>query len=70
MVSADWFNSLTEEQQNWLVETAQEAGEYNNQVLQEAEQEYLQLMVDEGVTVVDPSEEVLEGFRGKSSSIL
>ena len=68
VVSADWFNSLTEEQQNWLVETAQEAGEYNNQVLQEAEQEYLQLMVDEGVTVVDPSEEVLEGFREKAAS--
>lgn len=67
VVSADWFNSLTEEQQNWLVETAQEAGEYNNQVLQEAEQEYLQLMVDEGVTVVDPSEEVLEGFREKAA---
>lgn len=34
----------------------------------EAEQEYLQLMVDEGVTVVDPSEEVLEGFREKAAS--
>ena len=67
VVSADWFNSLTEEQQNWLVETAQEAGEYNNQVLQEAEQEYLQLMIDEGVTVVEPSEEVLEGFREKAA---
>ena len=27
VVSADWFNSLTEEQQNWLLETATEAGE-------------------------------------------
>lgn len=66
VVSADWFNSLTQEQQNWLVETAQEAGEYNNEVLQEAETEYLQKMKDEGVTVVDPSEEVLDGFREKA----
>ena len=68
VVSADWFNSLTEEQQNWLVETAQEAGEYNNDVLQEAEKDYLQKMVDEGVTVVDPSEEVLDGFREKAAA--
>ena len=34
VVSADWFNSLTEEQQTWLLETASEAGEYNNEVQQ------------------------------------
>ena len=31
VVSADWFNSLPEEQQTWLLETAEEAGEYNNE---------------------------------------
>ena len=66
VVSADWFNSLTEEQQNWLVETADEAGEYNNEVQQAAEADYLEKMKAEGVTVVDPSEEVLEGFKEKS----
>lgn len=68
VVSADWFNSLTEEQQGWLLETAQEAGEYNNEVQQAADKEYLQMMVDEGVTVVDPSEEVLAGFKEKAQA--
>lgn len=64
--SADWFNSLTAEQQQWLIETAEEAGEYNNTVQAEADQEYLQLMKDEGVTVVEPSEEVLNAFKEKA----
>lgn len=66
VVSADWFNSLTEEQQTWLVESAEEAGVYNNEVQQAMEADYLQKMIDEGVTVVDPSEEVLAGFKEKS----
>lgn len=66
VVSADWFNSLTEEQQNWLLETATEAGEYNNEVQQAAEADYLQKMKDEGVTVVEPSAEVLAGFKEKA----
>ena len=66
--SADWFNSLTEEQQGWLLESCKEAGEYNNEVQQAQEQEYLQMMIDEGVTVVEPSEEVLDGFREKAQA--
>ena len=66
--SADWFNSLTAEQQQWLVETVEEAGEYNNQVQEAADKEYLQLMKDEGVTVVEPSEEVLKGFKEKAQA--
>ena len=68
VVSADWFNSLPEEQQTWLLETAEEAGEYNNEVQQAADAEYLQKMKDEGVTVVEPSEEVLAGFKEKAQS--
>lgn len=64
--SADWFNSLTAEQQQWLVETAEEAGEYNNEVQATADEEYLQKMKDEGVTVVDPSDEVLKAFKEKA----
>ena len=45
VVSADWFNSLPEEQQTWLLETAEEAGEYNNEVQQAADAEYLQKML-------------------------
>ena len=66
VVSADWFNSLPEEQQTWLLETAEEAGEYNNEVQQAADAEYLQKMKDEGVTVVEPSEDVLAGFKEKA----
>ncbi len=66
--SADWFNALTEEQQNWLIETGEEAGFYNNEVLDKQEADYLQLMKDEGVTVVEPTEEVLDGFREKAQS--
>lgn len=66
--SNDWFTSLTEEQQNLLLETGKEAGLYNNEVQAASEQDYLQMMIDEGVTVVDPSEEVLEGFRTKAAA--
>jgi len=64
--SADWFDSLTDEQQQWLVETAQEAGEYNNVILEESEADYLQKMIDEGVTVIEPSDEVLAEFKEKA----
>lgn len=66
--SADWFNSLTEQQQQWLVETAEEAGAYNNEVQMKADKEYLELMKQEGVTVVEPSEEVLAAFKEKSKA--
>ncbi len=66
VVSADWFNSLTEEQQKWLIETAEEAGEANNEALEGIEAEDLQKMKDEGVAVVEPSEEVLQAFREKA----
>ena len=68
VVSADWFNGLTAEQQQWLIETAEEAGEVNNATLDEQEADYLQKMKDEGVTVVEPTEEVLNGFREKSKA--
>ena len=66
--SADWFNSLTPEQQELLISTGKEAGEYNNEVQAASEAEYLQKMKDEGVTVVEPTEEVLEGFRTKAQA--
>ncbi|MCD8364078.1 MAG: C4-dicarboxylate TRAP transporter substrate-binding protein [Lachnospiraceae bacterium] len=69
VMSTDVFNSLTEEQQELLISTGEEAGLYNNTLLEESEDEYLQLMIDEGVTVVEPSEEVLEGFKEKAEAI-
>ena len=62
-----WFESLTEEQQKALVETGYEAGVFNNELQSKAEEHYMNLLKDEGVTVVIPSEEVLAGFRAKAA---
>jgi tripartite ATP-independent transporter DctP family solute receptor len=61
-----FFDSLTEEQQELLISTGEEAGIYNNQLVEEAEQGYLEEMIAEGVNVVEPSEEVLAGFKEKA----
>lgn len=66
--SADWYNSLTPEQQTALTETCKAAGEYNNQLVMEADSDYLQKMKDAGVEVVDPSDEVLAGFKAKAQA--
>ena len=64
--SSMWFDGLTPEQQEALIETGKEAGVYNNELQAEADEYYKGLMIDEGVTVVEPTEEVLEGFREKA----
>lgn len=61
--SADFFNSLTKEQQDLLVSTGEEAGLYNNGLQEDAEVEYLQQMKDEGVTVTELTEETKEEFQ-------
>lgn len=66
--SADWYNSLTPEQQTALTETCEKAAEYNNGLVAEADGDYLQKMKDAGVTVVDPSEDVMAGFRSKAQA--
>lgn len=63
--SEDWFNGLTEEQQELLVSTAKEAGLYNNEIQEIADKDYLDKMKEEGVTVVEPSEEVIAAFKEK-----
>lgn len=68
VMSADLFNSLTPEQQELLVSTGKEAGIYNNELVDASNNEYLQMMVDEGVTVVEPTEEVMAGFREKAAA--
>ena len=66
--SSMWFDSLTPEQQEALIETGKEAGVYNNELQAQADEYYKGLMIDEGVTVVEPTEEVLEGFREKAKA--
>lgn len=64
--SNDWFNSLTSEQQNILVSCAKEAGVYNNKLQSAADDEYKQKFIDEGCTIVEPTKEVLDGFKEKA----
>lgn len=61
--SADFFNSLTKEQQDLLVSTGEEAGLYNNGLQADAEAEYLQQMKDQGVTVTDLTEKTKAQFK-------
>ena len=58
-----FFNTLTPEQQKLLIETCEEAGLYNNEQQAASEKEVLEKFRSEGVTVVEPSEAVLQGFR-------
>ena len=68
VISNDVWESLTPEQQELLVSTGEEAGVYNNQLVDEMNEEYLNMMKDEGVEVVEPTEEVMEGFRAAAQS--
>lgn len=68
VMSADLFNSLTPEQQELLVSTGEEAGLYNNELVDASEQEYLQMMKDEGVTVTELTDETLAGFKEKAQA--
>lgn len=47
------WDSLTEEQQGWIMEAAQYAGEYNKQISQEKEDEVLAQLKEEGCNVVE-----------------
>lgn len=63
VVGSDFFNSLTADQQKLLVETAEEAGLKNNDFQAEAEKEVLDKLIEEGVTVYEPTSEEKEAFR-------
>ena len=58
-----FFDSLTEEQQQWLIESGNQAGIYNNELQENADAEYLQKLIDAGVTVKELTTEEKEKFR-------
>lgn len=66
--SEDFWKSLTPEQQAILQESGEEAGVYNNALQKESEKEVLEKFRQEGVTIVDPSDEVLNGFRERAKA--
>ena len=53
VIGSEFYNSLTEQQQQWLVETGTEAGKYQNELMQKAEEENIQKLVDKGVEIVE-----------------
>ncbi|MFA6849912.1 MAG: C4-dicarboxylate TRAP transporter substrate-binding protein [Selenomonadaceae bacterium] len=63
-----FFNGLTKEQQDILIATGDEAGLYNNQLQKKAEDEILAKFEQEGVTIVRPSAEVMNGFKEKAKA--
>ena len=65
--NVDIYNGLTDEQKELLVETCMEAGKYNNEICSTMDEDYTEKFVDEGVTVITPDEETLNGFREKAA---
>lgn len=55
VVGAKFFNKLTPEQQKLLCETCEEAGEFQNSVVDKVSEELLEKMKAAGVKVVDPN---------------
>jgi tripartite ATP-independent transporter DctP family solute receptor len=51
VIGTDFYDSLTEQQQNWLIETGTEAGEYQNELMEKAEEENIQELIDRGVEI-------------------
>lgn len=54
---SQFFNSLTAEQQQWLIETAEEAGLYNNDLALAADGELLEKFKAEGVEIIELTDE-------------
>ncbi|MDD3347969.1 C4-dicarboxylate TRAP transporter substrate-binding protein [Oscillibacter sp.] len=65
----DFFQGLTPEQQTWLTETCQEAGEYNNQLQDEMIDQYMKDMEKNGVTIIDLSDEERAKFAAASAKV-
>jgi TRAP-type transport system periplasmic protein len=65
LTGADTFSSLTDEQQQILQATGEEAGLFNNELQEEAFEASLQALEDEGVTVVEPD---LAEFRERAET--
>lgn len=65
-VNGKVWNSLSEQQQTWMEEAVQESSEYQRQQLDKLEEEQIQLLKDEGVTITEPD---LDAFREKTEGI-
>lgn len=69
ITNEDFFQSLTPEQQQWLCETGDEAGLYNNQLQDEMLAQYVADMEANGVTIIDLSDEERAKFAEAASGL-
>lgn len=69
ITSEQWFQSLTEEQQQILCECGDEAGLFHNQKQDEMLESYMQGMVDNGVEIIYPSEAEMAEFKDAALKI-
>lgn len=63
-----FFNSLTPAQQKLLVDSAEQAGLYNNELQKASEGSYLKKMTDEGVKVTEMTPESQKLFKDAAKS--
>lgn len=66
---ADFYNSLTEEQKEALLDSMHEGAAANNKAVEEASDKSLQLMKDAGVEVYELSEEELALWKEATSKV-
>ena len=66
VVGVDFFNSLTKEQQQMLMDTCKEAGLYQNKLSEESDTALIKKMQDEGVTVIEPTPEFKQELKEAS----
>jgi tripartite ATP-independent transporter DctP family solute receptor len=70
IMNLEYFNNLPEDLQVLVKETMAEAVEVGNQLIDEKESEYLEIMEGAGVENVELSPEQLEVFQNDSESVL
>ena len=67
VMSADVFNSLSEQDQNYLMTSAKAGADFFNSINGEANDEALQAMRDKGVTIVDDVD--IAAFKEATASV-
>jgi len=63
-----FYDSLTAEQQGWLLASAYEAGVYNNELAASQDAEMIEKFKEVGVTVVEPDAATMAGFQEAASA--
>ena len=63
LCGTEWFNTLTEEQQGWLMESGNKAGLVSQQLDIELEQDALDKLEAQGVEIYYPTAEEIKGFK-------